>query len=66
MDRVYRSWDHDWLLVLGGLVNMEWRGHQGMRIRCDSSERERGGRQGSHQWHHFEAELHSWPHDGVQ
>jgi hypothetical protein len=29
-------------------------------------ERERGGHQGCHQWHHLETELRRWPHDGAQ
>jgi hypothetical protein len=38
----------------------------GSRGRRDSSERERGVRRGSHQWHHMEAKLWRWPHDGAQ
>jgi hypothetical protein len=65
MDRVYGSWDHDWLLVYNGLMNMGWRGRfrarevimVARRERASERERERererggggGGCRDSHQ-----------------
>jgi hypothetical protein len=68
MDRVYGSRDHGWLSVHGGLMTMERCGRSRARevVVIAQREREGGGRQGSHQWRHLEAELQRRPHDCAQ
>jgi hypothetical protein len=57
MNRVYGSRNHDWLSVHGGLVTIGRRGRSRAQEVVVIAQRERGGRRGSHQWHHLEVKL---------